>query len=221
LIKVSGPMKVQRGRPKVVALVGPTGVGKTTTLAKLAARYAYKYFEKKRVALVTLDTYRIGAAEQLKIYAQILDSPIEVVHSPKGLRAVLKRFSSYHMILIDTAGRSQNNGEQINELRQLLKQEIPIETHLVLSATTKNSDLDAITSKFGAVGFDRLIFTKLDESYTFGCILNQALKTSKPLSYITYGQRVPEDIDVAHGYLIGELMLGLGNPEKRYQNQRG
>ncbi|MBW2145399.1 MAG: flagellar biosynthesis protein FlhF [Deltaproteobacteria bacterium] len=219
LIKVSGPLKVVDGRPKVVALVGPTGVGKTTTIAKLAAHYAL--IEKKRVAMVTLDTYRIGAAEQLKIYAQIIDSPIEVVFVPERLRVVLEKLASYHLILIDTAGRSQNNGEQIEELKKLLNQETTIETHLVLSATTKNSDLNAITSKFGTVGFDRLIFTKLDESYSFGCILNEVLKTTKPLSYITFGQRVPEDIDVAHGYLMGELVLGLGSLEGKYPNLRG
>ncbi len=212
LIRVSAPINLEEGKQKLVALMGPTGVGKTTTIAKLAAQFAIN--EKKRVGLITMDTYRVAAAEQLKIYARIIGLPLEVVLFSNRLSSVLDRFERYDLILIDTAGRSQNNEEQIEELNGLINQGIPIEKHLVVSATTKLSDLKEIARRFGPIGFDQILFTKLDESYTFGSMMSLSLDTQKPLSYVTFGQRVPEDIAEANGRLIGELTLGFRQMEK-------
>lgn len=211
LIRVTAPIKLEEGKQKIVALMGPTGVGKTTTIAKLAAQFAID--EKKRVGLITMDTYRIAAVEQLKIYARIIGLPLEVVLFPNRLPSALNRFKTCDLILIDTAGRSQNNEEQIEELNGL-NQGTSIEKHLVVSATTKLSDLKEIARRFGPVGFDQILFTKLDESYTFGGMLSLSLDTQKPLSYVTFGQRVPEDIAGANGRLIGELTLGFRQMEK-------
>jgi flagellar biosynthesis protein FlhF len=213
MIGVSEPIQFEKSSPKLVSLMGPTGVGKTTTIAKLAAHFAIR--EKKRVCLITMDTYRIAAVEQLKTYANIIGLPLEVVLFKNRLPSVLNRFEAYDLMLIDTAGRSQNNQEQMDELNGLINQGIPIEKHLVVSATTKPSDLNEIARKFGPIGFDRILFTKLDESYSFGSILTLSLDAQKPLSYITFGQRVPEDICVANVRLLGELTLGLGQKENR------
>ena len=203
-LPLSGPIDLSSGSPKIAAFVGPTGVGKTTTLAKLAAHYALS--EKRRVALVSIDTYRIAAIEQLKVYATIMNLPFKAVSSGEELGKTLNGFADMDLILIDTAGRSQQH--HINEVKQLLSQAYPIETYLVMSVTYKENNLAAISHQFEHLPVDRLIFTKLDESCTYGTLFNQLSGTEKPLAYLTTGQKVPEDIEVATQERIVSLLLG-------------
>ena len=197
IIKMRSKIKIfspeQERKLNLIAFIGPTGVGKTTTLAKIAAKYSL--IEKKKVVLFTFDTYRIAAVEQLKIYGDILKTPVVVVNKMIDFKEKLNTFKDYDYILIDTAGRSQKDTLHIKKLKEYLR--APVETHLLLSATTKAKDLDDIISRFSVVPFSALLFTKLDESSSFGNIYNKAFETGKPLSYFTTGQRVPEDIEIA------------------------
>jgi flagellar biosynthesis protein FlhF len=205
LVITAGPIKFEQGIQKIVAFVGPTGVGKTTTIAKLAAEEVLQ--KKRRVALISLDTYRIAAIEQLRIYAKIIGIPIEVASTPKELETHLKKLRDRDLILIDTAGRSQRNGYQVNELKSFFDKISPLEIHLVLSNTTKEEDLIETFERFKKIPIHRLIFTKLDESITYGSILNQLLRTKKPLSYFTNGQKVPDDIEIATPEKVVSLIL--------------
>lgn len=202
---LAGPIHLTPGKNRMVAFVGPTGVGKTTTIAKLAANYALE--KKKKVALVTVDTYRIAAAEQLKIYANIMGLPLKSVSAPEELTQVLAKFADKDLILIDTAGRNQRDQSQIDEIKGFLKQPFPIEIFLVMSMTCKEHNLSAVNQQFGRLPIDSIIFTKLDESYTYGSIINQLFKMKKPLSYLTTGQKVPEDIEIATKERIVSLVL--------------
>lgn len=203
---LAGPINLVPGKTKIVALVGPTGVGKTTTLAKLAALYALD--KKRKVSLVTIDTYRIAAVEQLKVYAKIMRLPFKRVSSPEEFNQVLVQFADRDLILVDTAGRNQRDQLQIKELKSFLRQSFPIEVHLVMSITHKDDNLSAIGNRFGLLPIDRLIFTKLDESYTYGSMVNQLFEIKKPLSYFTTGQKVPEDIEIVTKERIISLILG-------------
>ena len=205
-LPLAGPIDLVPGKTKIAAFVGPTGVGKTTTLAKLAALYTLD--KKRKVALVTIDTYRIAAVEQLKVYARIMGLSFKTVSSPEEFSQVLVQFADRDLILVDTAGRSQRDQLQIKELKDFLRQSFPIEVYLVMSITHKEDNLSAIGSRFGLLPIDRIIFTKLDESYTYGSMVNQLFKIKKPLSYLTTGQRVPEDIEIATKERIVSLILG-------------
>ena len=191
---------------KKVALVGSTGVGKTTTLAKLAARFALEC--GLSVAFITSDTYRIAAVEQLKTYANILNIPLEVVYSPEEMQTAIKKHEDKHLILIDTAGRSQYNTEQISELEQLLKIDNSIETHLVLSCTTKYQDAVDVVKRFSDCYSNNVIFTKIDEANNIGNIFN-IMRTFSNLgiSYVTNGQNVPDDIQVASTSNLTDIFL--------------
>jgi len=191
----ASPIKMEQGKQKIVAFVGPTGVGKTTTIAKLAAIQAIKM--RKRVALITLDNYRIGSIDQLKIYAKIIGIPIEVASTGKEFKECLNRLKDKDLILIDTAGISQNNEHQFNELRIFFDKIRHIETHLLLSATTKENDLIDILARFKVFPISKLLFTKLDESTSYGNMLNQLIRSEIPVSYFTNGQQIPEDIEIA------------------------
>jgi flagellar biosynthesis protein FlhF len=190
---------------KILVFTGPTGVGKTTTLAKLAAHFVLT--EKKRVGMITIDTYRIGAVEQLRTYAAITEIPIEVVITPKNMQAALEKLAGLDLILVDTAGRSAKNSMQVAELNSFLTQLPAAEVFLVLSVTTKAKDLHLITERFRKVGYNRLIFTKLDETANFGAILNTTYATGLPLTYLTTGQNVPDDLEEADREKIAQLIL--------------
>jgi len=192
--------------PTIIALVGPTGVGKTTTIAKLAANYCLR--ENKRVALVTIDTYRIAAVEQLKTYAQIIDVPVEVAMSPGQLEAAVRRLSDADVILIDTAGRSQRDALKINELRGFFQAVRPHEMHLVLSSTCSEAVLSETIDRFAALQIDRVIFTKLDEALGFGVIVNCLRRADAQLSYVTTGQDVPDDIEIPDQNRLASMILG-------------
>jgi flagellar biosynthesis protein FlhF len=206
MLKVSGPIDCVPGKARVVAFIGPTGVGKTTTLVKLASQYSLVH--QKRVALITADTYRIGAVEQLKIYRDIIDIPLEAVSTPDELDAVIKRMADRDLIFMDTAGRSPLNRPQIQDMRGFLEVAKPAETHLVISATTKNGDLLPIVAKFGLVPINRFLFTKLDETKSYGLFLNLASNFNIPVSYVTTGQMVPDDVEIATPERLADLVLG-------------
>ena len=201
---------------KIVAFVGPTGVGKTTTIAKLAALHAIKM--RKTVALITLDNCRIAAIEHLKAYARVIGIPMEVASSIKELKTSVKKLRNRHLILIDTPGMSQKNDNQINELKDMLEEISPIQTHLLMSATTNDSNFMDIWEKFKVMPIARLIFTKLDETTTFGNIVNQLCRSKIPISYFTNGQEVPEDIEIATLEKLVDLMMG-GAVEKIWEDK--
>lgn len=195
--------------PKVIFFIGPTGVGKTTTIAKIASKFSVE--EKKKVALLTADTYRIAAAEQLRTYANILEVPFRVIYSAEEVGQALKDFKEYDFILVDTAGHSHHNTDQKAAMQELLHsvdEAAEKEVFLVLSATTKYSDLISIADAYSAVTDYKLIFTKLDETSTIGNLLNLKLHTGAELSYITCGQNVPDDIEHFNPQKTVKQLLG-------------
>jgi flagellar biosynthesis protein FlhF len=214
MLPTAGPIRIaSRGEPYIVALIGPTGVGKTTTIAKLAANFCLR--DRKKVGLITIDTYRIAAVEQLKTYAQIIDVPLEVAMSPDQLKEAVVRMADRDVILIDTAGRSQRDAMKIQELRGFFGAVKPHETHLVLSSACSEMVLTETIDRFRDVGVDRVIFTKLDEALGFGVILTCLQKVDARLSYVTTGQDVPSDIEVGEGSALAELILRLRAVEPR------
>lgn len=194
------------GRPTIIALVGPTGVGKTTTVAKLAANS--KLREGKSVGLITIDTYRIAAVEQLKVYAQILDVPLAAVVTVQEMETAVRRMSHLDLILIDTAGRSQRDEPKIAELGELLAAAGPDQVHLVLATTARESTIREAIAKFSVLGVGHLIFTKIDEAVGFGVILNVLESVNLRLSYLSTGQSVPKDIEEADRRRIAGLIVG-------------
>lgn len=240
MLPPADPVQLLPGKgTKFVALVGPTGVGKTTTIAKLAAQF--KLRERKRVALITTDTYRIAAVAQLKAYAEILSVPLEVVYTPAELTDTMRKLSSYDVVLVDTSGRSQNDTEHLGDLQAFLttareaakamtvtdeqapapaesageakpaseQPYSPLETHLVMSCTAHSTQLQRVLEKFSNLGIDRVVFTKLDEAVGVGVILNIANRLDVQLSYLTTGQDVPDDIEVGSRRRIAEMVLDL------------
>lgn len=213
ILKIGQPRKItiNEGTRKVVFFIGPTGVGKTTTIAKIAADF--KLNQNVKVALVTADTYRIAAVEQLKTYANIIDVPLKVVYTIEEFNQAIKDYADYDLVLVDTAGRSHKNEEQCDELHHLLEdceldEEIEKENYLVLSATTKYKDLLRINDVFGKVKDYSIIFTKIDETMCLGNILNMRLYSGAPLSYIANGQSVPDDISIIDPQMIAKNVMG-------------
>jgi flagellar biosynthesis protein FlhF len=191
---------------RVHAFIGPTGVGKTTTIAKIAAMYSLN--EKKKVGMITIDTYRIGAVEQLKIYADILGLPFEVVNSIDDIQKSMDNLKDCDMIFVDTTGRSIKNIMQLSELKLYLDRIKPDVTYLVISMTTKYNDLIQILNGFSTMDYNSVILTKLDETSTYGSLLNVACNTDVPISFITVGQNVPDDIEAATEDKLINLITG-------------
>ena len=216
LLKKMIPIRVEREvrapHKKIMMFVGPTGVGKTTTIAKLAARYAYKLTQRHKVGIVTLDTYRIGAVEQLMTYAKMMRLPIETVVDPNDFEEALNTLRHNDYILIDTVGSSQHDKEKIEKLKSFLKIDTfaEININLVLSAVTKYEDLVDIYKNFSLLPIDTLVFTKLDETKTYGNIFSLLLDTKKPVSYFSIGQEVPDDLMQAEA---DYLLKGILNKE--------
>ncbi|MBJ6751707.1 flagellar biosynthesis protein FlhF [Geomonas anaerohicana] len=209
MVKCSGSLRIKKTGPRIVAVVGPTGVGKTTTIAKIAAMYALN--RRVSVAMVTMDNFRVGAVEQLKTYAKIMDLPLEVAGNSQELSKALARHSDKDLILIDTAGRSPKDADRLDELKGYLETQTGIDVYLCLSATTRSREIDEIIATFGTLPLTKLLFTKLDESRTFGCIVDTCFKHKIPLSYFSTGQKVPEDIEVATSRKLAAMVVQESN----------
>lgn len=213
VLKLGEPAIIEDNeRKKVVFFIGPTGVGKTTTIAKLASDF--KLNRNKRVAMITADTYRIAAVEQLNTYANILDVPVNVVYTPSEIIEKIEEFMSNDMILVDTAGRSHRNEAQRDEIIEMINlvknsgMNVDVEIFLVLSVTTKYKDLVAIANAYKPLENIKLLFTKADETHALGNILNMKWYTDAPLSYSTYGQNVPDDIEKLDVQKLAKHLLG-------------
>jgi flagellar biosynthesis protein FlhF len=206
-ISIAPAMTAQAGSPAIHCLVGPTGVGKTTTIAKLAAKL--KIEQNKRIAFATMDTFRISAADQLRTYAKILDVPFQTISETSDLVPFAERHHDYDYIFIDTAGRVARDTPHIESLKSLKDVDIPIHFHLALSSTMKQRDIDETIRSFRFLAPESLIFTKLDESWNYGEILNTAVRGKIPLAFFATGQRVPEDLEVANKERIVERLFQL------------
>lgn len=213
ILKLGEPddFSFEENKKKICFFIGPTGVGKTTTIAKLASDM--KLTKKMNIALMTADTYRIAAVEQLRTYANILDIPLDVIYSEDDLKDGLEKLKDYDVIFVDTAGRSHKNLDQCEELFHLIEaidnmEGFEKEICLVLSVTTKYKDLEKICNTYSKLGAYRIIFTKLDETSALGNILNVAILTNGKISYTTYGQNVPDDINLIDVQSIAKQLLG-------------
>lgn len=210
VLKLGEPkfIDLQNTEKKFIFFIGPTGVGKTTTIAKIASHLKLK--ENAKVALITSDTYRIAAVEQLRTYASILGVPLSVVYTKEELEQEKQKYEDYDVVLIDTAGRSHRNEEQKEDLIELINtvDEEEREVFLVLSATTKYKDLVRITETYNIIDDFSIIFTKLDETTCIGNILNIKLLTNASLSYTTWGQNVPDDFGCMDSQSIAKKLLG-------------
>ena len=204
----SKSMELEDGNTRFVFFIGPTGVGKTTTIAKIASSLVME--KKKKIAFVTSDTYRIAAVEQLRTYANILDVPMFVIYDAEEMKRLRDELQEYDVVLVDTAGRSHKNREQRDDIERLILSipEEEREIYLVLSVTTKYRDLLKITETYSQISNYRLVFTKLDETASLGNILNIRMATGADLSYATFGQNVPDDISRTNAQLIAKQLLG-------------
>jgi len=205
VVGVSDPFPRKEGACRVAAFVGPTGVGKTTTIAKLSAELSLK--QKRKVGIISVDSYRIGAVDQLKTYASIMGLPCLSAFSREDLTRALQKMEGRDVILIDTAGQSHRDIKRLNELGELLGKDLSIETHLVLSAAVKPEDMKEAGINFSILKPSSYVFSKVDETRTRGGIIDQLLDLKLPISYITNGQRVPEDIIPATQRRVLRLIL--------------
>lgn len=190
---------------KIMVFIGPTGVGKTTTIAKLAAQFALN--EGKTVGLISADTYRIAAVEQLRTYSDILNVPLEVIYDSSEIHYAINQMNEKDIIMVDTAGRSHKDKQQVMELEKLLEEINEKDIYLVMSCTSKYSDIKEIVNTYNFIDNYNIIFTKIDEATTYGTILNTAKETRRPISYITTGQSVPDDIEVVSIEKIVSLLI--------------
>lgn len=192
--------------PNVVALIGPTGVGKTTTISKLAV--SFSLLEKRRVALISIDTFRPAAGEELEEIAQALGIPLQVAKTPGSMGKALRDFRDRDFVFVDTAGHSYQDSDQISELMSFLNRRPPPETHLVLSTATKPEDNLEAWRRFRSIPIQKLLFTKLDETLSPGGMVETIVKTKRPVSYLTNGQRIPEDLWAAENRPLAEIIMG-------------
>lgn len=205
---LGNPVPIKTGNsPKVITFLGPTGVGKTTTIAKIAAEFSIK--KEKKVGLITSDTYRIAAVQQLRTYSDIINIPLKVVYDGDEFKKAVEEFKpEVDLILVDTPGRNWKNKWELGQLNEFAKKSIVDETHLMLSLNMESRDLDFAVENFNRLDPDKIILTKLDETSTYGDIINLNEKYNKPFSYITFGQDVPEDIDQAHPEILYNYLMG-------------
>jgi len=212
MIPIRHEKELSVGDKKIMMFVGPTGVGKTTTIAKLAARYAFKKHKKYKVGIITLDTYRIGAVEQLMTYARMMKLSIEAVVDPDDFSEALYKLKNNDIILIDTVGSSQHDKEKVDRLNQFINVNTfaSIDVNLVLSATTKYEDLKDIYENFSILPLDTCVFTKLDETLRIGNLFSLVYDVKKPVSYLSIGQEVPDDLMVAdNDYLVENILKDI------------
>jgi len=203
-IRTAGPIDRAHGKTKIVMLMGPTGVGKTTTIAKLAA---HRVQQREPVTLVTMDTHRVGAVEQIRSYAKTIGAALEPALSMEQLRALLARRQEGGLVLIDTPGRNHLNDAQMDELRSWAQLPLPVERHLVVSSSARPEEVSEMIDRFSVVPIDRLLVTKIDETARHGAIYTAMKRRGTPLSYLTTGQRVPEDIEVATPQRLADLVM--------------
>jgi len=203
-MRVAGPIQLTAGERRVVALIGPTGVGKTTTIAKLAANF--KVRGHRRVALITIDTYRIAAVQQLQTIADIIKVPLCTVETIGDLQQALGELRDYDLVLVDTAGRSQRDELKMNDLKSFIKASGADEVHLVVSATGSLGNIQEVIKRFREIGPNRLIITKVDEAEALGTVVSASSQTEVPVSYVTVGQEIPNDIEVADGTRLAEMV---------------
>ncbi len=206
LIPEHGALQLTEGRPSYVALIGATGVGKTTTIAKLAA--IHKFQMNKKVGFITLDTYRIAAVDQLRKYAEIMNAPLEVVHSPEEFAPAIERLKDRDLVLVDTAGRNQKSAIKKQELMNYFRFTPIEEIYLVLSLTASEKNIQSNIREFSHFPISSLIITKIDEAITYGSILSIVAKANRSVAYITTGQEVPQDIEVSNPTKLAEMILG-------------
>ena len=204
--RFNSKVKTDLPRGRTMVFVGPTGVGKTTTIAKIAS--SESLINQKKVGLITIDTYRIGAVEQLKIYANILDIPLEVVVTREEMKEAMERLDDCDLILVDSTGRSHKNDRQLVEMKKYLDDIEDKNIFLVASMTTKNTDFVKIVKNYDCMEYDHFIFTKLDETQSYGNIINASYYSEKPVSYISMGQVVPDDLKVATKDLLFKYAWG-------------
>jgi flagellar biosynthesis protein FlhF len=204
MIRTSGPIQCTKGKAKVVAFVGPTGVGKTTTLAKLAANS--KFVFDKSVSLISADTYRMSAVEHLNTFAGIAQLPISAVYNPEELRAALTAHRDKDLIFIDTAGRSPKDDRHLDELKTFMECANPDEIHLVLPVHLRSEDLLEIIRRYRSLAVNRIVVSKIDETDLLGGIMNIAAEVESPLSYITNGQTIPDDITLANSRTLARMI---------------
>lgn len=205
-ITIAPKWAIMSGSPSIHVFAGPTGVGKTSIIAKVAASFSVK--EKAKTVLVSFDHQRLAAAEQLRVYARVMNIPFETMIRPEDLVAVLERHRDAELVLVDTAGRSPKSANFATELTGLNQLQLPIEKHLVLSITEKEMQIDRAIRQYSPHGIQSLIFNKLDESWSYGEIFNVQSRWSVPLSYFGTGQSVPEDIERATRERVVERILG-------------
>jgi len=205
VIDVKNPFDNEERKQIIAAFIGTTGVGKTTTIAKLAARLMLE--KKKNVGLISLDAYRIGAMEQLKTYANILGVPCFQAFKKKDLLFALRRMEGKDVVLIDTAGQSQYDRSRLDELRKMIPDDLDISTHLLLNIATTETEMNKAADNFRCLKYQSYIFTKRDETQKCGSILNQIMEQKLPVSYITTGQNVPEDIEQADREQLLKLII--------------
>ncbi|PHO09999.1 MULTISPECIES: flagellar biosynthesis protein FlhF [Malaciobacter] len=216
ILPIKHEVPLRKHQRKITMMVGPTGVGKTTTIAKLAARYAYKLGQNYKVGIVTLDSFRVGAIEQLQAYTNIMRLPLEIVKNPEDLIEALLRLKDCNYIFIDTAGSSQydvDKIELINEYQNRIE-ELPIEKILVLPANVKQSDLIDIYANYSRLNIDYLTFTKLDETRSFGNLISFAHKTKKSITYFSIGQNVPDDLIVSDASFLIDCFMNSSCPRR-------
>jgi flagellar biosynthesis protein FlhF len=209
VIPIKHELPLRKHQRKIIMMIGPTGVGKTTTISKLAARYAYKLGQNYKVGIVTLDSFRVGAIEQLQAYTNIMRLPLEIVKKPEELSEALLRLKDCHYIFIDTAGSSQYDVDKIELINDYQKkvEELPIEKILVMPANVKQSDLLDIYKNYSRLGVDFLTFTKLDETKSFGNLISFAHKTKKSITYFSIGQNVPDDLIVSDSTFLIDCFM--------------
>jgi flagellar biosynthesis protein FlhF len=205
-IKTSGPLMNKEDRKKTIILIGPTGVGKTTSIAKLAAYY--RQHERRSVALITLDTYRIAAVDQLRVYADLIGVTLDIALTRGDALRCIARRNDADLILVDTAGRSPGDRVGMTEVHDMLSLNHPVDVHLVLSATTREGDLKQYTNHYRGIPFNRVLLTKLDETTGVGGAFDLMRRTGVPLSYFCVGQRVPEDLELARPERLAEILVG-------------
>jgi flagellar biosynthesis protein FlhF len=206
LIRTTPGIRLREGkRPHVAMFIGPTGVGKTTTIAKIASQFSL--IEHRKVAIVTADTYRMAATDQMRRYGDILGIPVHVVETPEDMEQALLRLGSHDLVLVDTAGRSPQHREHMRAMKELVEATRPDEVHLVISLTTKYMDVLQIVARFGIVPVNRVVLTKVDETRAYGLVLNLSMRFTMDVSYLTTGQQVPDDLEPADPARLARLVL--------------